>query len=271
MSVVFAMVAVGAVIKGRADPLVAWYPAGAAFSVAACLGTVWAMSHLTSRPLDPVFAVVGYEVVLLGIALLFPVGARVAVRVRDRLADRLLSDAGGEGVEGLVSVLQRTLGDPALRVYRDAGGGAPAASSWRDNPGCYADDSGIIAAHPAPGWMTVDSGSQPVAGVVTRTAALDDPATAAAVSSAVLLAVTNIRLREDQRGRLRELEVLEPRYARRLLADQPGGLGYLLKERVSDIAVLVDALARVAASECVIDPTIVSRLMRRRRLTLLRS
>ena len=59
---------------------------------------------------------------------------------------------------------------------------------------------------------------------------------------------------------------LEPRYAARLLADQPGGLGYLLKERVSNIAVLVDALHRVTEGECVIDPTIVSRLMRRKRL-----
>ena len=56
---------------------------------------------------------------------------------------------------------------------------------------------------------------------------------------------------------------LEPRYAQRLLADQPGGLGYLLKERVSDIAVLVDALHRVCDDECVIDPTIVARLMTR--------
>jgi DNA-binding NarL/FixJ family response regulator len=60
-------------------------------------------------------------------------------------------------------------------------------------------------------------------------------------------------------------QYLEPRYAQRLLADQPGGLGYLLKERVSDIAVLVDALQRVIEGECVIDPTIVARLMRRRR------
>jgi DNA-binding NarL/FixJ family response regulator len=60
-------------------------------------------------------------------------------------------------------------------------------------------------------------------------------------------------------------QYLEPRYAERLLADQPGGLGYLLKERVSNIAVLVDALQRVAEGECVIDPTIVARLMRGRR------
>src|SRR5689334_13073655 len=60
-------------------------------------------------------------------------------------------------------------------------------------------------------------------------------------------------------------QYLEPRYAQRLLADQPGGVGYLLKERVADIAVLVDALRRVADGECVLDPTIVRRLMRRDR------
>lgn len=60
-------------------------------------------------------------------------------------------------------------------------------------------------------------------------------------------------------------QYLEPRYAQRLLADQPGGLGYLLKERVSEIAVLVDALRRVSEGECIIDPTIVARLMQRRR------
>lgn len=60
-------------------------------------------------------------------------------------------------------------------------------------------------------------------------------------------------------------QYVEPRYAQRLLADQPGGLGYLLKERVSNIAVLVDALHRVTEGECVIDPTIVAQLMRGRR------
>lgn len=58
---------------------------------------------------------------------------------------------------------------------------------------------------------------------------------------------------------------LEPRYAERLFADQPRALGYLLKERVSNIGVLTDALQRVTEGECVIDPTIVARLMGRRR------
>jgi len=60
-------------------------------------------------------------------------------------------------------------------------------------------------------------------------------------------------------------QYLEPRYAQRLLADQPGYVGYLLKERVSDIAVLIDAMHRVSEGECVLDPTIVARLMQRRR------
>ena len=43
----------------------------------------------------------------------------------------------------------------------------------------------------------------------------------------------------------------------------PGRAGYLLKERVSDVAVLTDALHRIAEGECVVDPTIVSRLVKR--------
>jgi DNA-binding NarL/FixJ family response regulator len=42
-------------------------------------------------------------------------------------------------------------------------------------------------------------------------------------------------------------------------------VGYLLKERVSDVAILVNALRRIADGETVVDPTIVSRLVGRRR------
>jgi DNA-binding NarL/FixJ family response regulator len=57
---------------------------------------------------------------------------------------------------------------------------------------------------------------------------------------------------------------LESRYALRLLEHQPSRVGYLLKQRVSSIAVLADALQRIAEGECVLDPTIVSRLIARR-------
>ena len=56
---------------------------------------------------------------------------------------------------------------------------------------------------------------------------------------------------------------LDSRYAMRLLQQHPGGVGYLLKDRVSDLAILTDALARLHEGESVIDPTIVSRLVHR--------
>jgi DNA-binding NarL/FixJ family response regulator len=58
---------------------------------------------------------------------------------------------------------------------------------------------------------------------------------------------------------------LEPAYALRLISENPEGIGYLLKERVVDSAMLLDALRRVCEGETVVDPTIVSRLMGRKR------
>src|SRR6266545_1511366 len=51
----------------------------------------------------------------------------------------------------------------------------------------------------------------------------------------------------------------------RLLEEHPERVGYLLKERVFDVAILVDALRRIGDNETVIDPTIVSRLVGRQR------
>jgi DNA-binding NarL/FixJ family response regulator len=56
-------------------------------------------------------------------------------------------------------------------------------------------------------------------------------------------------------------QYVNARYALHLLDEHPGGIGYLLKERVSDMAVLVDALRRLSEGECVIDPTIVAQLL----------
>ena len=58
---------------------------------------------------------------------------------------------------------------------------------------------------------------------------------------------------------------LESRYAMRLLEEHPGGAGYLLKQRVSNLGVLTDALGRLRDGECVVDPTIVGRLVKRAR------
>ena len=60
-------------------------------------------------------------------------------------------------------------------------------------------------------------------------------------------------------------QYVEPAYALQLIEQNPEGVGYLLKERVVDGAMLVDALRRVIDGETVVDPTIVARLLGRKR------
>jgi DNA-binding NarL/FixJ family response regulator len=80
-----------------------------------------------------------------------------------------------------------------------------------------------------------------------------------------LVAARQIRSSHPAVGVLVLSHYVESRYAMRLLEEHPERSGYLLKERVSDLAVLVDALQRIAEGECVLDPTIVSRLVGRPR------
>jgi DNA-binding NarL/FixJ family response regulator len=77
-----------------------------------------------------------------------------------------------------------------------------------------------------------------------------------------LVAADAIRSSYPEIGVLVLSQYLEPGYALRLLEQHPARVGYLLKERVSDIAILADALRRIAEGECVVDPTIVARLLR---------
>ena len=56
---------------------------------------------------------------------------------------------------------------------------------------------------------------------------------------------------------------VEPLYARELLADGRGGVGYLLKDRVADVARFVEALGIVAAGGTVLDPEVVARMLDR--------
>jgi DNA-binding NarL/FixJ family response regulator len=80
-----------------------------------------------------------------------------------------------------------------------------------------------------------------------------------------LVATQRIRADHPAIGVLLLSQYVEPSYAMRLLEEHPEGVGYLLKQRVFDGAVLVDALRRIADRETVVDPTIVARLLGRRR------
>jgi DNA-binding NarL/FixJ family response regulator len=80
-----------------------------------------------------------------------------------------------------------------------------------------------------------------------------------------LVAARDIRAGHPDVGVLVLSHHLESIYAMRLLEEHPDRAGYLLKARVSDIAVLADALRRIVEGECVVDPTIVARLVNRPR------
>jgi DNA-binding NarL/FixJ family response regulator len=80
-----------------------------------------------------------------------------------------------------------------------------------------------------------------------------------------LVATQRIRTEYPDVGVLVLSQYVEPSYALRLLEEHPERVGYLLKQRVFNVAVLVDALRRIAEGETVVDPTIVARLFGRRR------
>jgi DNA-binding NarL/FixJ family response regulator len=80
-----------------------------------------------------------------------------------------------------------------------------------------------------------------------------------------LIAAQTIRSEHPDVGVLVLSHYVEASYAMRLIEDHPDKVGYLLKDRVFDVAILIDALRRIAEGETVIDPTIVSRLVGRQR------
>lgn len=57
---------------------------------------------------------------------------------------------------------------------------------------------------------------------------------------------------------------VEQLYARELLADGNGGIGYLLKDRVFDADQFIDAVRRVAAGGTAMDPQVIQQLLSRR-------
>jgi DNA-binding NarL/FixJ family response regulator len=72
-----------------------------------------------------------------------------------------------------------------------------------------------------------------------------------------------LRLRADHPGTgvLVFSQYIETRYAARLLQGNAAGVGYLLKDRLADVAEFTEALARVAAGGTALDPEVVSQLL----------
>jgi DNA-binding NarL/FixJ family response regulator len=80
-----------------------------------------------------------------------------------------------------------------------------------------------------------------------------------------LRAAQEIRAEMPEVGVLVLSQYVEVAYARDLLAESAEGLGYLLKDRVSDVDALADAARRVADGGSALDPEVVSEMLGRSR------
>jgi DNA-binding NarL/FixJ family response regulator len=80
-----------------------------------------------------------------------------------------------------------------------------------------------------------------------------------------LRAALELRSERPETGVVVLSQFFEEAYAVNLIGDRPEGVGYLLKERVGDVSVFIDAVSRVAAGGTALDPEIVARMMGRRR------
>jgi DNA-binding NarL/FixJ family response regulator len=80
-----------------------------------------------------------------------------------------------------------------------------------------------------------------------------------------LVAAREIRASHPGTGVLVLSQYVEPDYALDLLSDSAEGVGYLLKDRVSDVTEFAAAVRRVGEGGSALDPTVVSQLVGRRR------
>ncbi len=80
-----------------------------------------------------------------------------------------------------------------------------------------------------------------------------------------LRAALEIRRQRPETGVLVLSQFYEEHYAVELIGDRAEGVGYLLKERVGDVEVFIDAVRRVAAGGSALDPEVVARMLSRRR------
>jgi DNA-binding NarL/FixJ family response regulator len=80
-----------------------------------------------------------------------------------------------------------------------------------------------------------------------------------------LRAALTLRAEHPDTGVLVLSQYIEEQYAIELIGEASEGVGYLLKERITDVSTLLDAVQRVATGGSVIDPQVVSQLLRRHR------
>lgn len=198
VALLFGAIAVRSFLRRSSTPVA--YPFAAAAGVALALGGSWLARTVDPFGYNPLVAVVTYSIVLMLVAIGFPV-AMQAIEDRTALRRRVLREEGLAGLDGLEAVLADALGDRSVRVYR-----------WDPKLERYVDADGEPASpRPPVRWLRVADGSAPLGVVAHRSAALDDERTAAAVADAVRLALVNLREQQHLAEHLHELEAVRAR------------------------------------------------------------
>ena len=124
----------------------------------------------------------------------------------------------------------------------------------------------LLEAHDAEVVEAVDNGPSLVRALVTHKpdVAVVDVRLPPTFTDEGLRAVTEARAQIPGLPVLVLSQYVEQLYARELLADRNGGVGYLLKDRVANVGQFVDAVRQVAAGGTAMDPEVVSQLLSRR-------
>ena len=160
------------------------YAALSAMGISGVLSTAWFLARNRPEHFRPSEVLLVYESVLVLIAVGYAIAARADARRRAALEDRLVADAGPTGIRGLEDVLRDVLHDPNLRIL-------PA--------GARPDVAGARI-------LSVADGSAPVAELIHSSSSLEDPATAAAISAAIRLTLTQEHRQAELAQRVADLE-----------------------------------------------------------------
>lgn len=185
----FAFCAVGSALAWRKGRVSTPYAAISATAIFGVLSTAWFLARYRPEQFRPAEALLAYESVLVLIAVGYAIAVRADARRRTALEDRLVADAGPTGIHGLESVLREVLHDSRLRILGPEA--RPVVAGAR--------------------ILIIGDDSNPVAQVLHNASSLDDAATAAAVSTAIQLTLTQERRQAELAQRVADLEAARMR------------------------------------------------------------
>jgi signal transduction histidine kinase len=144
-----------------------------------------------------------YQAVLIGFAIALFVGLRRGGWAQATLTTLVLDLGDSPRGRSIAGAVARAVGDPSVVL------------GYRGGDGRYLDERGSPVELPHPdadrAVTFVDAGGAPVAALVHDRAALRAPGLSDSVSAAVRLALENVRLQAELRGRLQELEASRAR------------------------------------------------------------